>query len=158
MLFTGISMKKLSLIFKVASRFTLVGWVLLAAFPSWEYSLPLTMGIVILLLSTLYTYLVFFGKHLDEPGPPAKGNFWSLKGVMNLFKSPRAVLAGWVHYLAFDLAIGAFIVVDAARHDIHQLLLLPILILTLMLGPAGLLAYFILISVMTGELQLMSVF
>jgi len=151
-------MKKLSLIFKVASRFTLVGWILLAVFPRWEYSLPVTMGIVILLLCALYTYLIFIGKHLDEPGQKAKGNFWSLKGVMNLFKTPRAVLAGWVHYLAFDLAVGAFIVADAARYDIHQLLLLPILILTLMLGPAGLLAYFILRSVMTGELQLMSVF
>jgi len=151
-------MKKLSLIFKVASRFTLVGWILLAVFPRWEYSLPVTMGIVILLLCALYTYLIFLGKHLDEPGQKAKGNFWSLKGVMNLFKTPRAVLAGWVHYLAFDLAVGAFIVADAARYDIHQLLLLPILILTLMLGPAGLLAYFILRSVMTGELQLMSIF
>ncbi len=151
-------MKKLSLIFKVASRFTLVGWILLAVFPRWEYSLPVTMGIVVLLLCALYTYLIFLGKHLDEPGQKAKGNFWSLKGVMNLFKTPRAVLAGWVHYLAFDLAVGAFIVADAARYDIHQLLLLPILILTLMLGPAGLLAYFILRSVMTGELQLMSIF
>ena len=151
-------MKKLSLIFKIASRFTLVGWILLAVFPGWEYSLPVTVGIVILLLCALYTYLIFLGKHLDERGQRIGGNFWSLKGVMNLFKSPRAVLAGWVHYLAFDLAVGAFIVADASRYDIHQLLLLPCLILTLMFGPAGLLAYFILRSVMTGELQLMSVF
>lgn len=151
-------MEKLSLIFKVASRFALIGWILLAVFPSWEYTLPVTVGIVILLLSALYTYLIFLGKHLDDPSEKLRGNFWSLKGVMNLFKSPRAVLAGWVHYLAFDLAVGAFIVVDAARYDIHQLLLLPCLILTLMFGPAGLLAYFILKSVMTGELQLMSIF
>jgi hypothetical protein len=151
-------MKNLSLMFTVASRFTLVGWILLAAFPRWEFSLPVTVGIVVLLLSVLYAYLIFFGKHLDKPGYKLKGNFWSLKGVMGLFQSPRAVLAGWVHYLAFDLAVGAFIVADAARYDIHQLLLLPILILTLMFGPAGLLAYFILKSVITGELQLLSIF
>lgn len=151
-------MKKLSLIFKIASRFTLLGWVLLAVFPSWQYSLPITLGIVVLLLCVLYTYLIFFGKHLDEPGEKLKGNFASLKGVMNLFKSPRAVLAGWVHYLAFDLAIGVFIVADAVRYDIHQLLLLPCLILTLMFGPAGLLAYFVLRSMTTGELELMTLF
>ncbi len=151
-------MKKLSLIFKAASRFTLLGWILLAVFPQWQYSLPITLGIVVMLLSALYTYLIFFGKHLDEPGQKVKGDFWSLKGVMNLFKSPRAVLAGWVHYLAFDLAIGVFIVADAARYDIHQLLLLPCLLLTLMFGPAGLLAYFVMRSVLTGELELMSVF
>jgi hypothetical protein len=151
-------MEKLSLIFKVASRFALVGWILLAIFPTWEYSLPITMGIVVLLLSALYTYLIFLGKHLDEPGQKLRGDFWSLKGVMNLFKSPRAVLAGWVHYLAFDLAVGVFIVADAARFDIHQLLILPCLILTLMFGPAGLLAYFILRSTVSGELTLLTLF
>lgn len=151
-------MQKLSLIFKIASRFTLIGWILLAVFPGWQFTLPITMGIVVLLLCALYSYLIFLGKHLDEPGQKLRGNFWSLKGVMNLFKSPRAVLAGWVHYLAFDLAVGAFIVADAARYDIHQLLLLPCLILTLMFGPAGLLAYFVLRGIMTGELELMSVF
>jgi hypothetical protein len=151
-------MEKLSLIFKVASRFALVGWILLAIFPTWEYSLPITMGIVVLLLSALYTYLIFLGKHLDEPEQKLRGDFWSLKGVMNLFKSPRAVLAGWVHYLAFDLAVGVFIVADAARFDIHQLLILPCLILTLMFGPAGLLAYFILRSTVSGELTLLTLF
>jgi hypothetical protein len=150
-------MKKLSLIFKVASRFTLLGWILLAVFPQWQYSLPITLGIVVMLLSALYTYLIFLGKRLDEPGQKVKGDFWSLKGVMNLFKSPRAVLAGWVHYLAFDLAMGVFIVADAARFDIHQVLLLPCLLLTLMFGPAGLLAYFVMRSILTGEVELMSV-
>ncbi|NRA23947.1 MAG: DUF4281 domain-containing protein [Oleispira sp.] len=151
-------MEKLSLIFKVASRFALVGWILLAIFPTWEYSLPITMGIVVLLLSALYTYLIFLGKHLDEPEQKLRGDFWSLKGVMNLFKSPRAVLAGWVHYLAFDLAVGVFIVVDAARFDFLQFLILPCLILTLMFGPAGLLAYFILRSTVSGELTLLTLF
>jgi len=151
-------MEKLGLIFKVASRLTLVGWILLAVFPGWEYSLPIVMGVVVLLLCALYSYLILLGKHLDDPELKIKGNFWSLKGVINLFKSPRAVLAGWVHYLAFDLAIGAFIVVDAAKYDIHQLLLLPFLLLTLMLGPAGLLAYFIMRSIVTGELDLLLFF
>lgn len=74
-----------------------------------------------------------------------------------VFESPRAVLAGWVHYLAFDLAMGVFIVADAARFDIHQVLLLPCLLLTLMFGPAGLLAYFVMRSILTGEVELMSV-
>jgi hypothetical protein len=151
-------MEKLSLIFKVASRFTLIGWVLLIALPSWQYSLPIVIGFVVLMLCALYTYLIFFGKHLDDPNQRIRGNFWSLKGVMNLFRSPRAVLSGWVHYLAFDLAIGAFIVAHAAQYDISHWLLIPCLLLTLMFGPAGLLAYFILKSIVVGELTLLSLF
>ena len=148
-------MKTLSLLFTGASRFALVGWILLIAFPMWQYSLVVSLSLVVILLCVLYTYLIFFGKHLDTPGEKVRGNFWSLKGVMNLFKSPRAVLAGWVHYLAFDLAIGVFIVANAAQYDISHWLLIPCLLLTLMFGPAGLLAYFILRAVVVGDLTMM---
>jgi len=50
--------------------------------------------------------------------------------------------AGWIHYLAFDLMVGLFIVTDAARLGIAHWWLLPALFLTLMFGPAGLLLYF----------------
>ena len=61
--------------------------------------------------------------------------------MISLFKSPRVVLAGWIHYLTFDLMVGLYIVTDATRHGIGQLWLLPVLLLTLMFGPAGLLLY-----------------
>ena len=82
-----------------------------------------------------------FAKHLDEPGAGARGSFASLAGVISLFKSPRVVLAGWIHYLAFDLMVGLFIVTDAVRQGIGHGWLLPVLLLTLMFGPAGLLMY-----------------
>lgn len=118
----------------------------------WQYSLVTAMSGVVIMLSALYSYLIFFGKRHNDPDTIEKGNFWSLKGVVNLFKSPRAVLAGWIHYLAFDLAIGVFIAADASNYDISHFLLTPIFLLTLMFGPAGLLAYFILKGVVTGEL------
>jgi len=49
------------------------------------------------------------------------------------------LLAGWVHYLAFDLFIGSWEVEDAAANGIPHWLLLPCLFLTLMVGPVGLL-------------------
>jgi hypothetical protein len=144
-------MKALSSLFTIASCFTLCGWVALIALPTWPYSQFLAMGIVVTLLCVLYSYLISFGSHLDEPGAKTKGHFWSLQGVMELFTSPRAVLAGWVHYLAFDLAIGAFIVANASHYSISHWLLIPCLLLTLMFGPAGLLAYFILRGFISGD-------
>ena len=53
----------------------------------------------------------------------------------------RTILAGWVHYLAFDFFIGCWMVIDAAERGIKHLLVVPCLVLTFMFGPAGLLLY-----------------
>ena len=137
-------MKTLSKIFKISSTVALIGWVPLFLFPNWQYTQSVVVGIVVALLSAVYVYLLFFGKRHDAPGEKIKGNFSSLQGVVNLFKSPRSVLAGWVHYLAFDLMVGLFIVTNAAHYGISHWLLLPCLFLTLMFGPAGLLLYLLL--------------
>jgi len=76
--------------------------------------------------------------------PGAQGGFGSLADVAALFSQPGLLLAGWVHYLAFDLFIGAWEVRDARRHSVSHLLVIPCLITTFLLGPIGLLAYVIL--------------
>ena len=134
-------MNALSKIFKVSSAIAMAGWLLLVVLPNWQYSQFIVVGIIVTLLSFIYTYLIIFGKRHDAPGYKSSGNFSSLQGVMDLFKSPRAVLAGWIHYLAFDLFIGLFIVSNGAHYNISHWLLVPCLLLTLMFGPAGLLLY-----------------
>ena len=59
-----------------------------------------------------------------------------------LFTHPGLALAGWVHYLAFDLFVGAWIVAQARAQGLSHALILPILPLTLLFGPLGLAAYF----------------
>ena len=61
-----------------------------------------------------------------------------------MFSQRGALLAGWVHYLAFDLFVGAWIVATAPKYGIAHWLVLPCLFFTLMAGPVGLLLYFIL--------------
>ena len=58
-----------------------------------------------------------------------------------LFRNPWALLAGWTHYLAFDLFIGAWEVRDAQQRGVPHLLVVPALVLTFLLGPSGLLLY-----------------
>ncbi|QIZ77636.1 ABA4-like family protein [Ferrimonas lipolytica] len=144
-------MHTLSRLFKLASYVALSGWLLLLLLPSWEHTQAAIVGVVVMLLSALYTYLVFFGKRLDDPQQKYRGHFWSLTGVINLFKSPRAVLAGWVHYLAFDLMLGLFIVVNGNHYGIAHWILVPCLLLTLMFGPAGLLLYLLLRMAVSGD-------
>ena len=69
---------------------------------------------------------------------------------MAAFTSPHAALAGWIHYIAFDLFVGAWEVRDARRRGIPHGWVLPALFLTLMAGPLGLLFYLLVRFARTG--------
>ena len=62
------------------------------------------------------------------------------------------MLAGWIHYLAFDLIVGSVVMRNAHEHDIaHGWVVVPILF-CFMLGPIGLLLYWIIRTVKTRKL------
>ena len=144
--------KAFSAAFRLATATALIGWIAILGFPLWpRQAASVTLTLSVTLLCAVYCYLVFAGHRHDEPDTKIRGNFFSLAGVLSVFKSPRVVLAGWVHFLAFDLMIGLYIVGDAARHGISHWLVLPVLLLTMMLGPAGLLLYLLVRLAMTGN-------
>jgi hypothetical protein len=136
-------------LFRICNLVALMGWVMLAVFPRRRWSAPLITGILIpALLSLVYLVLIAtrFGK--------GQGDFQSLAGVSALFADPYVLLAGWVHYLAFDLFVGSFEVRDAQRLGISHFVVLPCLFFTFMLGPIGFLAYLVVRSVKTRRLEL----
>jgi hypothetical protein len=120
------------------------GWLVLFAAPTWAIANPVWVLAPAALLALIYGYTLILGGRHDEPDKPRKGHFFSLRGVLKLFESRSAVLAGWIHFLAFDLMVGFMIVMDSSQNGISHLLVLPCLFLTLMFGPLGLLAYLIL--------------
>lgn len=124
-------------LFSVCGTLVLPGWLLLVFLPRWKWTARvIAAGIIPLLLAVLYLYLVV--SHFRG----AQGGFNSLAQVSQLFQNPYLLLAGWIHYLAFDLFIGSWEVRDAQRLGIHHLLVVPCLALTFLLGPIGLLLYF----------------
>ena len=64
-------------------------------------------------------------------------DFGSLDSVMELFTDEKAVLGGWIHYLAFDLLVGMWIVDKNQTLKISPFLIAPCLVFTFMLGPVG---------------------
>ena len=58
-----------------------------------------------------------------------------------LFSHPVGLLTGWVHFLAFDLFVGAWIARDARRIGLSRWIVTPALILTFLFGPVGLLIH-----------------
>lgn len=133
-------------IFSIANTFPLIGWLLLVIAPRWKFTLTLVRLVVVLLLALLYTVLAVSTFGEDE------GGFGSLAEVSQLFENPWSLLAGWVHYLAFDLFVGSWEVENAQKVGVSHWLVIPCLLLTLFLGPAGLLLYFTLRAITTKKL------
>jgi hypothetical protein len=126
-------------LFQIANPVAMLGWGLLLLAPRWRGTRVLVLsGALPLLLAGAYAVLItahYLGAH------GAEGGFSSLADVARLFRDPWALLAGWVHYLCFDLSVGAWEVRDAQRRGVPQLLLIPCLLLTFLFGPVGLLLY-----------------
>jgi hypothetical protein len=125
-------------LFEFANLFVLAGWAALIAGivtnRTWlrdrlariHWPLALSIG---------YVVAISLGWSASE------GGFSSLSGVRQLFANDWALLAGWVHYLAFDLFVGAWIAAETERARFSRLVLIPILPLTFMFGPAGFLLF-----------------
>ncbi len=126
-------------IFSLCGTLAMLGWLLLIFLPRWKWTARfICVCAVPLALAVVYLTLVVtnFGN--------SEGGFGSLAQVALLFRNPHNLLAGWIHYLAFDLFIGSWEVRDAQRVGIHHLLVVPCLVLTFLFGPVGLLLYFLL--------------
>jgi len=122
-------------VFSFLNLIALAGWLPLVLRPGARWATAIVPVVVPCILAAVYVVLV------ATTLPGSEGGFSSLAGVRALFENPWALLAGWTHYLAFDLSIGGWEVRDARRHGVPHLLVLPALVLTFLLGPAGLLSY-----------------
>ena len=116
----------------------LAGWALLFLAPRSprvaSYVLYLCVGMICL------TYTVMFASQL---GSIAGGDFLPIEGIKALFASDGGVVIGWTHYLAFDLFIGQWIAKDADHKGFSRVAQAPILLLTLLAGPIGLLIWLV---------------
>lgn len=130
-------------VFSIVGMMAMPMWILLIFLPKWKVTrLLVDYKVIPLLLSVIYAIYIFLsiqnGGGLD---------FGSLRSVMKLFTVENAVLAGWVHYLAFDLLVGMWMVNQNQRLNIHPVLMAPCLFATFMLGPVGFILFNIIKSI-----------
>ena len=123
-------------IFTISNALVLPGWVLLVVLPLWKWTRIFAAYLIPGLLSLLYFVVM-----ISDVGS-VKGGFSSIHDVGEMFRNEWLLLAGWVHYLAFDLFVGAWEVRDAQRLEVPYWYVVPCLGLTFLAGPIGLLAYF----------------
>jgi Domain of unknown function (DUF4281) len=99
------------------------------AWPAAQFGVPA-------ILAALYVPLLWAGF-----GEAQGGGYGSIEEIRALFASDSALVAGWFHYLAFDLFVGSWIVREGIDRNVPRLLILLCLPLTFLFGPAGLLLF-----------------
>jgi hypothetical protein len=124
-------------VFSIAGTSVLPMWLLMIVLPKWNVTRFLVDYRVLPLLLSL-VYATYIGISLQGG---ANFDFGTLDSVMNLFTEKDAVLAGWIHYLAFDLLVGMWMVQKNRTLGIHPVLMAPCLFGTFMFGPVGFLLF-----------------
>ncbi len=118
-------------LFSMSGSLALAGWIALAAVPlRFRIARPVALAVA-LVLTALYIALIL------SYWSSGTGDFQSLAGVARLFEHPGLLLAGWIHYLAFDLLVGTWEREEARRIGLAQWVLVPCLVLTFLFGPLG---------------------
>lgn len=119
-------------VFAQANFAAMVGWALLILGPRrFEWFNAIVLWVIPAGLSVVYGLIVvsrFAG---------SGGGFDSLASVATLMSNDWALLGGWVHYLAFDLFVGAVMAARMDRAAISRVVQAPILVAIFMLGPFG---------------------
>ncbi|MFF5993039.1 ABA4-like family protein [Prauserella flavalba] len=122
-------------------------WALMIVAPRWRWTTRV-IGSPWIALPPLLVYLTL------APGDFAE--LWTVVSRPDL-EALRAFLSSadgaamiWAHLIAFDLFIGRWMYLDARRRGVPHLALAPVLVLTILLSPIGLLAY-LLVRAVTPE-------
>lgn len=127
-------------VFNAANLLALACWALLVLAPRGEIvrSLVFYGGVGLLCLAYSVLLVALLTGLLDGGGGV---NFGTIAGVRAIFVSDGGVTVGWIHYLALDLFTGMWISRDADAKQFARLLQAPVLALTFVAGPLGLLVW-----------------
>ena len=128
----------MSRIFELSSLVVLPFWALMIFLPRARLTQRVLRGPVgPVLLALLYGALVLprLGTLLPLLARP------ELAGISALLATPEGATIAWAHFLAFDLFVGRWAYLDSRERGLSPWLMAPVLGLTLMFGPLGLLAY-----------------
>ena len=129
-----------TLTFAVAVPF----WALMILLPRWRWTTRIIKSpLIVLPVLVIYAMLVIpaFGEVLPAVMSPTLG------GVRDLLGTADGAAAAWAHMIAFDLFVGRWSWLDSRERNVPALVMAPVLVLTILLGPLGLAAY---LAVRTG--------
>lgn len=125
-----------SLTFTAAAPF----WALMILLPRWSWTARIIASpLIVAPVLVIYVLLVLpsLGTVLPAVASP------TLDGIRALLGTGVGAAAAWAHMIAFDLFVGRWSWLDARERGVPALVMSPLLVLTVLLGPVGLLAYLV---------------
>ena len=129
----------LDTLFNITCLIAAIGWIILIfVSPFWTGFDKFLIGIIIAILALAYTYL-----NASNFDPTILTKFSTLQGIKELYQNDALVLAGWEHFLVFDLIVAVWIKKNSLKHGIKHLAIIPAIIFTCLLAPLGFLIYLI---------------
>ena len=129
-------------LFSWLNTLAMLGWALLILAPKrWQWVLVTTgLGIPTII------GLIYGGLMLAHFASTEGAGYGSLMQVKALMANESLLVAGWAHFLCFDLVIGTLIAYEGDKRKIHRIIQIPMLLATFMFGPVGLLLLFFYIA------------
>ncbi len=119
-------------------------WFILIVFPQSHLSRIFVTSIFpFFILSGIYIFILYKSYLI---GYDFDGNFslyLGLSELSRLFEDHLYIMIFWTHFIAINLFIGGWIVKDSQKFSINKVLMAVPLIATYLIGPIGLLLYWI---------------
>ncbi len=131
------------MIFGAANLLAMACWAILILAPRGEVARTLVFygGVGLLCLAYGVLLVGLLSGLVDGGGDEESVSFTTIAGVRAIFASDGGATVGWMHYLALDLFTGLWISRDADAKSFSRLLQAPVLLLTFVAGPLGLLVW-----------------
>ena len=126
------------LLFGLAFPLAAPFWALMILLPGWRWTRRI-VGSPLIVLPVLAVYVAAVAPIL--PQFAAEMLDPDLAGVRAVLDSADGTATVWAHLIAFDLFIGRWMYLDARERGIHPLVMAPVLVLTILLAPLGLLVF-----------------
>ena len=119
-------------------------WLILIVFPQSHLSRIFVTSIFpFFILSGVYIFILYKSYLI---GYDFDGNFslyLGLNELSRLFEDHLYIMIFWTHFIAINLFIGGWIVKDSQKFSINKVLMAVPLIVTYLIGPIGLILYWI---------------
>ena len=119
-------------------------WMILIIFPQSHLSRIFVTSIFpFFILSGIYIFILYKSYLIGYDFDANFTLYLGLNELSRLFEDHLYIMIFWTHFIALNLFIGGWIVKDSQKFSVNKVLLAIPLILTYLIGPIGLLIYWI---------------
>ena len=132
---------------------TLYMWINLGVLPFWFILIVFSQShLSRIFVTSIFPFFILSGVYIFilyksyQTGYDFIGNFTlylGLNELSRLFEDHLYIIIFWTHFIAINLFIGGWIVKDSQKFSINKFLLALPLIFTYLIGPIGLVLYWI---------------